>query len=79
MVVGMPLAQKRIGGNWRSQGGVPIPLSPKIPVADCGDYEEIPLSPRMPVADCGDYEEIPLSPQKKQNVFSLKNKNLQRK
>jgi hypothetical protein len=62
MVVGMPLAQKRIGGNWRSQGGVPIPLSP-----------------RMPVADYGDYEEIPLSPQKKQNVFSLKNKNLQRK
>ena len=27
-----------------------------MPVADCGDYEEILLSPKMPVADCGAFE-----------------------
>jgi hypothetical protein len=27
-----------------------------MPVADCGDYEEILLSPRFPVADCGVFE-----------------------
>ena len=28
----------------------------RMPVAACGDYEEILLSPRFPVADCGAFE-----------------------